>query len=78
MMDRWLLSRLAVVNAAVVEQLEAYNLTHAVRELADFIVDDLSNWYVRRSRDRFWASGDEEDTRAAFATLHRRWWTLRA
>ncbi len=36
--------------------LEAYNLTHAVRELGDFIVDDLSNWYVRRSRDRFWGS----------------------
>ncbi|HEX5871261.1 MAG TPA: DUF5915 domain-containing protein, partial [Longimicrobium sp.] len=36
-----------------------------------FIVDDLSNWYVRRSRDRFWGSGDSQDARAAFATLHR-------
>jgi isoleucyl-tRNA synthetase len=70
LMDRWLLSRLTQVNTRVSGYLEEYNLTHAVRELADFIVDDLSNWYVRRSRDRFWASGDREDTRAAFATLH--------
>jgi isoleucyl-tRNA synthetase len=70
LMDRWLLSRLADVNARVERFLEEYNLTHAVRELADFVVDDLSNWYVRRSRDRFWASGDQADTRAAFATLH--------
>jgi isoleucyl-tRNA synthetase len=70
LMDRWLLSRLADVNTRVERFLADYNLTHAVRELADFIVDDLSNWYVRRSRDRFWASGDQADTRAAFATLH--------
>jgi isoleucyl-tRNA synthetase len=50
--------------------MEAYNLTHAVRALGDFVVDDLSNWYVRRSRDRFWGSADSADTRAAFATLH--------
>jgi isoleucyl-tRNA synthetase len=70
LMDRWLLSRLTDVNTRVERFFGDYNLTHAVRELADFIVDDLSNWYVRRSRDRFWASGDQADTRAAFATLH--------
>ncbi|MDQ3605123.1 MAG: isoleucine--tRNA ligase [Gemmatimonadota bacterium] len=70
-MDRWLLSRLAAVAASVRENLEQYNLTHAVRALGDFIVDDLSNWYVRRSRDRFWGSTDREDSRAAFATLHQ-------
>ncbi|HEV2132022.1 MAG TPA: isoleucine--tRNA ligase, partial [Longimicrobiaceae bacterium] len=70
-MDRWLLSRLAAVAGAVRENLEQYNLTHAVRTLGDFIVDDLSNWYVRRSRDRFWGSTDPEDSRAAFATLHQ-------
>ena len=69
-MDRWLLSRLADLNRTVVGLLEEYNLTHAVRALGDFIVDDLSNWYVRRSRDRFWGSADKRDTRAAFATLH--------
>lgn len=69
--DRWLLSRLADVRERVSGNFEAYNLTHGVRELAEFIVDDLSNWYVRRSRDRFWGSADEAGTRAAFATLHR-------
>lgn len=70
-MDRWLLSRLEVLIATVTEQMERYNLTHAVRAIGDFVVDDLSNWYVRRSRDRFWGSADTRDTRAAFATLHR-------
>jgi isoleucyl-tRNA synthetase len=69
-LDRWLLSRLATVTASVGEHLEGYNLTHAVRAVADFVIDDLSNWYVRRSRDRFWGSSDRADTRAAFATLH--------
>ena len=69
-MDRWLLSRLTAVSQRVTELYDAYNLTHAVREISDFVVDDLSNWYVRRSRDRFWGSADAADTRAAFATLH--------
>ncbi|HEX6371949.1 MAG TPA: isoleucine--tRNA ligase [Longimicrobium sp.] len=71
LLDRWLLSRLATVTAEVTEDLEGYNLTHAVRTVADFVVDDLSNWYVRRSRDRFWGSADAADTRSAFATLHQ-------
>jgi isoleucyl-tRNA synthetase len=69
-MDRWLLSRLAGLIARVTDSLEAYDLTPAVRALGEFITDDLSNWYVRRSRDRFWGSADSQDTRAAFATLH--------
>jgi isoleucyl-tRNA synthetase len=69
-LDRWLLSRLASVTAAVGAHMEGFNLTHAVRAIADFVVDDLSNWYVRRSRDRFWGSADRTDTRAAFATLY--------
>ena len=71
LLDRWLLSRLATVTADVTKDLEGYNLTHAVREIAEFVVDDLSNWYVRRSRGRFWGSADAADTRAAFATLHQ-------
>ncbi|HEX6913070.1 MAG TPA: isoleucine--tRNA ligase [Longimicrobium sp.] len=70
-LDRWLLSRLASVTAEATADLEGYNLTHAVRAIADFVVDDLSNWYVRRSRDRFWGSADTADTQAAFATLHQ-------
>ncbi|MBD0320644.1 MAG: class I tRNA ligase family protein [Gemmatimonadetes bacterium] len=69
-LDRWLLSRLATVTASVSENMAGYNLTHSVRAIADFVVDDLSNWYVRRSRDRFWGSADRADTRAAFATLY--------
>lgn len=68
-MDRWLRSRLATLAAEVEAHLDRYDLTHAVRLLAGFVVDDLSNWYVRRSRDRFWGSADAADTRAAFATL---------
>ncbi|HEU0053823.1 MAG TPA: DUF5915 domain-containing protein, partial [Longimicrobium sp.] len=68
-LDRWLLSRLASVTAEVTEDLDQYNLTHATRTVGEFVIDELSNWYVRRSRDRFWGSADAEDTRAAFATL---------
>ncbi|HET6763177.1 MAG TPA: isoleucine--tRNA ligase, partial [Longimicrobiaceae bacterium] len=68
--DRWLLSRLASVTAAVGKDFEEYNLTHAVRAIADFVVDDLSNWYVRRSRERFWGNLDGSDARSAYATLY--------
>jgi isoleucyl-tRNA synthetase len=62
-LDRWALSRLAATVATVRERLDAYDATLAGRAIAE-LVDDLSNWYVRRSRRRFW-DGDE----AAFATL---------
>ncbi|HSJ24411.1 MAG TPA: isoleucine--tRNA ligase [Longimicrobiales bacterium] len=68
--DRWILSRLAYLVARVTGDFNAYQLTHGARAIADFVVDDLSNWYVRRSRDRFWGGGDADDTRAAFRTLH--------
>jgi isoleucyl-tRNA synthetase len=69
-MDRWLLSRLTDLTAQVTARFEQYNLTHAIREIGDFVTADLSNWYIRRTRDRFWGSGDTDDARAAFATLH--------
>jgi isoleucyl-tRNA synthetase len=68
-MDRWLASRLATVTAEVTEELESYQVTRAYRALGEF-VDELSNWYVRRSRARFWGNGDAADARAAFRTLH--------
>lgn len=68
--DRWILSRLDTLVAEVGAGLTSYELTRASRLIADFVVDDLSNWYVRRSRDRFWGSGDAADTRGAFVTLH--------
>ena len=69
-MDRWILSRLATLVTTTGADLDAYELTRAGRAIGDFIVDDLSNWYVRRSRGRFWGSGDVTDTRAAFRTLY--------
>jgi isoleucyl-tRNA synthetase len=67
--DRWALSRLDAVVAEVTRRMEAYDATGAGR-LIEAFVDDLSNWYVRRNRRRFWRGSDREDTRAAFATLH--------
>ncbi len=64
-LDRWVLSRLGATVERVAERMDDYDTTFAGRAIADF-VDDLSNWYVRRSRRRFW-DGDP----AAFATLHR-------
>src|SRR5690606_34031412 len=69
-LDRWVLSRLYGLVASVGRDLDAYDLTRAARAIGDFVVDDLSNWYVRRSRDRFWGNTDPEDARSAFATLH--------
>ncbi len=68
-MDRWALSRLDATTARVTERLDAYDPTSAGRALED-LVDDLSNWYVRTSRRRFWRSDDATDRVAAFATLH--------
>ena len=73
-MDRWLLSRLDSVTGAVRAAFESYDLTGVARTLASFVLDDLSNWYVRRSRDRFWATRADGEkvagTPEAFATLH--------
>ncbi len=67
--DRWLHSRLASVTASVDKAYESYDLTSAVRQIADFVVDDVSNWYVRLNRRRFWGSGRTDDKLDAFASL---------
>ena len=67
--DRWMLSRLATVEREIDERLEQYDATAAARALMDFVVDDVSNWYVRLNRSRFY-DVDTADSRAAFATLH--------
>ncbi len=69
LMDRWLLSRLQTVTSTVREEMENYHLTNAPRAIEAF-VNDLSNWYVRRSRDRFWGAASGPDKRAAYATLY--------
>ncbi|MEJ2202772.1 MAG: isoleucine--tRNA ligase [Gemmatimonadota bacterium] len=70
LIDRWLLSRLDTVTRQVMDELDGYQLTRAYRTLGDFVVEDLSNWYVRRSRPRFWGNTDKDDGRAAFRTLY--------
>jgi len=72
LLDRWLLSRLNGVVEEITRDLDGYQLTRAYRLLGDFLNEDLSNWYVRRSRSRFWGTegGLGEDAKAAFRTLH--------
>ncbi len=68
--DRWILSRLYTVMDRVNTSLDNYDITRAVRALADFMIDDVSNWYVRRNRRRFWKSEAGADKLAAYQTLH--------
>jgi isoleucyl-tRNA synthetase len=67
-MDRWILAELADTVSVVTKGMEEFDATTGGRRL-DRFVDDLSNWYVRRSRRRFWRSGEDADTQAAFLTL---------
>jgi isoleucyl-tRNA synthetase len=68
-LDRWLLSRLNETIHDMTKQADDYQIARAVRPLRE-LVDDLSNWYVRRSRRRFWKSEDDADKANAYATLH--------
>ena len=68
-MDKWLLSKLNSTVKAVDDDLANYRIPEAARALQEF-VDDMSNWYVRRSRERFWAKGMEQDKINAYMTLY--------
>ena len=68
-MDKWLLSKMNTMVKSVDENLGAYRIPEAARALQEF-VDDMSNWYVRRSRERFWAKGMEQDKINAYMTLY--------
>ena len=68
-MDKWLLSRLESTVKAVDDNLANYRIPEAAKALQSF-VDDMSNWYVRRSRERFWAKGMEQDKINAYMTLY--------
>jgi len=74
LVDRWLVSRLESLTQEVTDALEGFDPTAASRALRDFVVDELSNWYVRRNRRRFWRSGQggglDADSLAAYATLY--------
>ena len=68
-MDKWLLSKLNTVVGEVDENLDKYRIPEAAKALEEF-VDEMSNWYVRRSRERFWAKGMEQDKINAYMTLY--------
>ena len=71
-LDRWVLARLDRVCGTVDEALDRFDLTAGARAIQEFVLDDVSNWYVRRSRDRFWATRPDASAASAdaFATLH--------
>lgn len=68
-MDRWIISKLNSLVKYVDNGLDNYRITESAREI-DAFVDELSNWYVRRSRERFWAQGMEDDKICAYLTLY--------
>ncbi|MDR1703725.1 MAG: isoleucine--tRNA ligase [Clostridiales bacterium] len=76
-MDRWVLSRLNTLIKEVDGHVDGYRLTEAARAMADF-TDDLSNWYIRRCRERFWAPGMEQDKIDAYMTLYHTLTTMAA
>jgi len=69
-LDRWIYSRLHNLIALVVENNETFDFTRSLRAIQKFVVDDLSNWYVRRSRRRYWAMTITDDKKDAYLTLY--------
>ncbi len=69
-LDRWVLSRLNTLVAGVRADLDRYDMMAATRRIEAFVVDELSNWYIRRNRRRFWKSQVDSDKAAAYCTLY--------
>ncbi|HEU5423213.1 MAG TPA: isoleucine--tRNA ligase, partial [Nitrolancea sp.] len=70
LLDRWIVSRLQELIGLVRERLFAYDNLTAARAIEDFVVEELSNWYIRRNRRRFWKAESDRDKIAAYLTLH--------
>ncbi len=68
--DRWIVSRLHTTIKQYMEAMDGYDLTKGCRILQEFVIEDVSNWYVRRNRRRFWKGEYDADKRAAYQTLH--------
>ncbi len=68
--DRWVISRLNSLKKEVAERMDDYDPTPAVRAIEDFVTEQLSNWYVRLGRRRFWRSESDSDKQAAYETLY--------
>ena len=69
LLDRWIIARLEQVIAQTTASADNFKIAHAIEPVLE-LVDDLSNWYIRRSRRRFWKSGSDSDKTSAYATLH--------
>ncbi len=69
LLDRWIISRTHQLNNSIDKYMQAYDIPSALKEVMPFI-DDASNWYVRRSRKRFWKTENDQDKNQAYATLH--------
>lgn len=69
-LDRWLLSKFNSLVAGVREEMDQYDLTKAVRRIQEFVDSDLSNWYIRRARRRFWAAELDQDKKAVYNTAY--------
>jgi len=76
LMDKWLISRLNSLVAHVDTELEHYEVTRAARAIQEFVIDDVSNWYVRRSRRRYWRHEMNHDKISAYCTLYETLVTL--
>ena len=70
LIDKWLLSKYNKLVKTVTNSFEEYNLTDVVRNVTDFVNEDLSNWYIRRNRRRFWASNLDDDKKAVYNTTY--------
>ena len=68
-LDKWIVSRIHQLTASIDRNMQAYDLPKTLKPVIEFI-DDASNWYVRRSRRRFWKSGSDDDKANAYKTLH--------
>ena len=68
--DRWVISRLNSLYGEVNEWMESFEVTRVVRAISNFVVDEVSNWYVRRSRERFWSTEFDLDKKSAYRTLY--------
>jgi len=69
-LDRWILSKYNRLISGYMEAMDAYDHMKAVRQIQNFVIEDLSNWYIRRTRRRFWAEGLDDDKKAVYATTY--------
>ena len=68
--DKWLLSKYNKLVSTVTNYMDSYDLTNTVRSIQNFVVEDLSNWYIRRNRRRFWSSIMDDDKKAVYNTTY--------